>query len=210
MIRVLVTGMSGTGKSTVIEELAARGYKAIDTDDDGLSELVSVPDDVPTGLDPGQDWVWREDRIQELLSTDDADVLFLGGCSPNQGQFYPRFDHIVLLTAPAHVIVERLVTRTNNPYGKRPEDVARVLDLLHTVEPLLRRGAGTVIDTTIPLTQVVEQVLQPVDARACGKNRRQHLQDGPSRPRKDPALSAGSVERESRVPDQESPERDEG
>ena len=152
--------MSGTGKSTVIEELATRGYKAVDTDYGGLSELVDVPDDQPTGLDAGQDWVWREDRIQDLLSTEDAEVLFLSGCSPNQGKFYPRFDHIVLLTAPAHVIVERLATRTNNPYGKRPEEVARVLELRQTVEPVLRRGTGHVVDTSVPLTQVVAKVLR--------------------------------------------------
>lgn len=166
MKRVLLTGMSGTGKSTVIAELAARGYKAVDTDEDGLSELVSVPDDEPTGLEPGQDWVWREDRIQALLSTDDGDVLFLSGCAPNQGTFYPQFDHIVLLTAPAHVIVERLATRTTNPYGKRPEEVARVLGLLQTVEPMLRRSAGCVVDTTVPLDQVVATVLRLVGERA--------------------------------------------
>lgn len=158
--------MSGTGKSTVVAELAARGYKAVDTDEDGLSELVSVPDDEPTGLDPGQDWVWREDRIQALLSTDAAGVLFLSGCAPNQGTFYPQFDHIVLLTAPAHVIVERLATRTTNPYGKRPEDVARVLELQQTVEPMLRRSAGCVIDTSVPLDQVVATVLRHVGERA--------------------------------------------
>jgi dephospho-CoA kinase len=31
--RVLLTGFSGTGKSSVIGELAALGFKAIDTDD---------------------------------------------------------------------------------------------------------------------------------------------------------------------------------
>jgi dephospho-CoA kinase len=160
--RVLLTGMSGTGKSTVIAELAARGYRAVDTDEDGLSELVSVPDDELTGLDPGQDWVWREDRIRALLATDDADVLFLSGCAPNQGTFYPQFDHIVLLTAPADVIVERLATRTTNPYGKRPEEVARVLALQQTVEPMLRRSAGCVVDTSGPLDQVVATVLRHV------------------------------------------------
>lgn len=147
-------------------ELAARGYKAVDTDYDGLSELVDVPDDQPTGLDPGQDWVWREDRIQNLLSTDDVDVLFLSGCAPNQGKFYPQFDHIVLLTAPAHVIVERLAARTTNPYGKRPEEVARVLGLQHTIEPILRRDAGYEVDTSLPLNQVVAKLLRIVGARA--------------------------------------------
>ncbi len=158
--------MSGTGKSAVIEELAARGYKAVDTDYHGLSEAVSVPEDELTGLDPGQDWVWREDRIQHLLSTDDSDLLFLSGCAPNQEMFYPRFDHIILLTAPAHVIVERLATRTNNPYGTRAEDIARTLDLRQTVEPLLRRGAGTVIDTSVPLNQVVDELLRLVGVGA--------------------------------------------
>lgn len=162
MKRVLLTGMSGTGKSTVSTELAARGYKAVDTDDDGLSEVVSVPEDGPTGLAPGQDWVWREDRIHDLLATEDADMLFVGGCAPNQGKFYPWFDHIILLSAPAPVIVARLATRTNKPYGKRPEDVARVLGLLQTIEPLLRRGAGHEIDTSVSLNQVVANVLRIV------------------------------------------------
>lgn len=160
MKRILLTGMSGTGKSTVIRELAARGYKAVDADYGGLSELVNVPDDVLTGLDPGQDWVWREDRIQALLATEDAAVLFLAGCSPNQGKFYPQFDQIILLSAPADVLVERLTTRTTNPYGQRPDDIARTLELRQTIEPMLRRGANHEIDTSIPLNRVVTKVLQ--------------------------------------------------
>jgi shikimate kinase len=87
-------------------------------------------------------------------------VLFLGGCSPNQGAFSPRFDHVVLLTAPPNVIVARLATRTTNPFGKHPDEVARVLALQQTVEPLLRRGASAVVDTTTSLERVVARVLR--------------------------------------------------
>jgi shikimate kinase len=150
-VKVLLTGMSGTGKSTVIRALAARGYRGVDADYDGLSE---------TGSDG--DWVWREDRIQSLLSTEAGEVLFLSGCATNQGKFYPQFDHIVLLSAPAAVIVDRLATRTNNPYGKDPEDLAQVLHHLKTVEPLLRRSAGHEVDTSAPLDEVVATVLRLV------------------------------------------------
>lgn len=158
MKRVLLTGMSGTGKSTTIRELAARGYKAVDADDPGWSELVNVPGDPASG----PDWVWREDRIRELLSTEDADVLFLSGCATNQGTFYPQFDHIVLLSAPVALMTERLATRTTNPYGKHPDELAEVLDFTKTIEPLLRRGATLEVDTSAPVEQVVEAILNHV------------------------------------------------
>jgi len=43
--RVLLTGMSGTGKSSVMSLLRARGFKAVDTDYGGWTELVDVPAD---------------------------------------------------------------------------------------------------------------------------------------------------------------------
>ncbi len=152
--------MSGTGKSEVISELAARGYKAIDTDYDGWSELTDVPaNSGHSGVAGEQDWLWREDRIARLLSTEDADALFISGCPPNQVKFYGHFDHIVLLTAPKPVLTERLVTRTNNPYGKHPDELARVIALKQTVEPMLRRVADLEIDTSVPLEEVVDRIL---------------------------------------------------
>ena len=88
MKRILLTGMSGTGKSSVIAELRKRGYQAVDMDEPGWSEYA-----------PDGEWVWREDRVQERLSCEDGDVLFVSGCAINQGKFYPLFDNIVLLSS---------------------------------------------------------------------------------------------------------------
>jgi shikimate kinase len=160
--------MSGTSKSTLIGELVARGYKAVDADCDEFSEWVEFIGGSRVAGSPveaDRDWVWREGRIQELLSTEDADVLFLSGCASNMGKFLPQFDHVVLLSAPADVIVERLNTRTNNSYGKHPDEVARVLGLRETVEPLLRHAAGHEIDTSARLEDVVASVLRLVQSQ---------------------------------------------
>jgi len=144
--------MSGTGKSSVVRELAARGFKAVDTDD-GWSEPL------PDGRQR-----WREDAIEALLATEDTDVLFVAGCEENQARFHAQFDHIILLSAPLEVVMGRLAGRTSNPYGKTPEELSRIVDDVAAVEPLLRRVADHEVRTTIPLTEVVTAILDLVDA----------------------------------------------
>ena len=150
--RVLITGMSGTGKSSLIAELTALGYKAVDTDA-GWCELQ------PDGRQR-----WREDAIQALLATEDTDVLFVAGCEENQVKFHSQFDHIILLSAPLEVLRQRLATRTNNPFGKSAEESRRFEADLQEVEPLLRAVAGCEIDTTMLLSDVVRVILKAVGA----------------------------------------------
>lgn len=158
MTRILITGMSGTGKSTVIRELVDRGHEAIDLDADAWSHWVPV-DGNPTGANPGHDWMWREDKLEALLAKPFSEDLFLSGTSPNMGKFLSRFDQVVLLAAPLEIMLERLASRTTNPYGKRPEEVAQVKENLRLIEPRLREIANHEIDTSLPIGQVVDQLV---------------------------------------------------
>lgn len=104
-MRVLITGMSGTGKSTVVEELRRRGFAAYDADEHGFTEE----------SDDGS-WRWRTSSVSALLRDAESDVLF-AGCSDEQVTF--RWDRKVLLTAPEATLLRRLDARTTNDFGKR-------------------------------------------------------------------------------------------
>jgi dephospho-CoA kinase len=153
MARVLVTGMSGAGKSTVLDELRRHGHLAIDTDEPGWV--------LPDGT-------WDEPRMGELLAGHRD--LVVSGTVDNQGRFYDRFDHVVLLSAPLDVLLERVRTRAGNPYGRSSDQRAEIAHYVRTVEPLLRRGATLELDGRRPvaeLTDAIERLLQsgPTEGR---------------------------------------------
>jgi dephospho-CoA kinase len=150
MRRILVTGMSGTGKSSALAELGRRGFRVIDTDEGDWTEWSDADDG----------YVWREDRMTELLARDGDTPLYVSGTVSNQGRFYDRFDAVVLLSAPSEVLMGRIESRTTNPYGKSREQWELVLRHVAEVEPLLRRTCTHEIDATQPLATVVHRLVE--------------------------------------------------
>ncbi len=110
-------------------------------------------------IDERGDQHWDVDRVRQLLATEDVDVLFVVGSDDGQVLFYPDFDHIALLSAPRDVMVERLASRTNNRFGKSPDELVRILADLEEYEPMMRRSATHEIDTSRPLDRVIDEIL---------------------------------------------------
>ena len=146
--------MSGVGKSTLVRELRRRAFRAYDADDDGFGE--------PRG--DGR-WGWRVERVADVLEQGEAssDLVFFAGCSEEQATL--PFDYRVLLTAPAEILMQRLMARTTNAYGRSEQQRAQVLADLAEVEPLLRRSADLILVTTEPAPLVADALLSHVLAR---------------------------------------------
>ena len=144
-----MAGMSGTGKSSALARLRLLGFRTVDTDEGDWSDW----------SEPDGGYVWREERIAELLASDEGPCLYVSGTVSNQGRFYDRFDAIVLLSAPANVLLRRIGARTTNPYGKTAAQRELVLRDLAEAEPRLRRTCTHEIDATQPLGDVVTQLV---------------------------------------------------
>ena len=157
MSRIFVTGIAGTGKSSALAELARRGYRVVDTDEPGWREYrkyVEPIDELHRG-----EWLWVEERITGLLDSDDDRSLFVGGGARNQSKFYDRFDAVVMLSAPADVLLDRVARRTTNDYGKTALERGEILADLVEVEPLLRQECTHELDANRPLADIVADLI---------------------------------------------------
>ena len=105
MRRVLVTGMSGTGKSTALAELAKCGFQVVETDDGPWSEWSEADDG----------YVWREDLIEDLLSREDE----RRSSSPE-----PSPIRVASIRASTRSVLERAGRRAPAPY--RDAEVQRL------------------------------------------------------------------------------------
>jgi shikimate kinase len=139
--------MSGAGKSTLLDALARRGYRTVDTDLDGWQDGRSR---------------WDEPRMSALLA--EHRTVAVCGTAENQADFYDRFEHVVYLLVPLEVLLDRVLTRTTNPYGTLAHEREEISRYVDEVEPLIRRTATVELDGLLPvgvLTDQVEALLAP-------------------------------------------------
>ncbi|WP_026529915.1 AAA family ATPase [Haematomicrobium sanguinis] len=171
MALILVTGISGSGKSAILERLCARGIPAFGVDEDGFGDWISRSTGLAELGDPDNfdehAWFaehhWRYNRARVERLARDADrrgqMVFLCGNCEGEDTVWDLFDRVIVLQIDEATLRHRLETRTGNNYGKHPDELRDVLAWHEGLYENYAKYGATLINATRPLDEVVSGVL---------------------------------------------------
>ncbi|MFI2650647.1 AAA family ATPase [Micromonospora fulviviridis] len=159
MRNYLIEGVSGTGKTSVCNELRRRGYQAVNGDRE-LAYQGDPESGEPTDGRGHEHHIWRVDEVRALVANHDEPVTFFCGGSRNFPKFIDLFDEVFVLEVDLDTLTRRLDGRPEDEWGGRPAERELVVRLHRTKEDIAT--SGTVIDATAPLASVVDEILRHV------------------------------------------------
>ncbi len=166
---ILITGVTGTGKSAVCDELNKLGYKAFGIEDiDGLFTMVHKKTGKPfKDYDNDDfekvkqaDWICDKKKLQRLMQKNSKGVVFYNGTASNLDDLLPLFDKIFLLKVDKKILLKRLSTRTSNDFARTTEVQKWVFSWKTWWENNMREKGVTVIDANRSLRKVANDIIE--------------------------------------------------
>ena len=154
----LIEGVSGTGKTSVCDELRRRGYHAIHGDRD-----LAYQGDPKTGepLDGSahEHHIWDVDKVRALVADQSHAASFFCGGSRNWDRFIDLFDRVFVLEVDLDTLNRRLAARPEDEWGV-PASVGEFnARLQHATKEDIPKNA-IIIDATAPISRVVDAILR--------------------------------------------------
>ena len=171
-----ITGIAGSGKSTVLAELKRRGYEAYDVDEAGPATAkwhnditgfvhpkssVKKDDRTPEFL-KNHSWKVPRQEVEELAKQAITKTVFLGGSIANEPELQDLFGLVFALTIDDDTLKHRLATRTNNDWGKNPHELAFTLAVNHELADRYKQHKHVVIDASQTTDAIVAKILSHI------------------------------------------------
>lgn len=170
---IFITGMSGTGKSSVRKELQRRSYEAYDTDDDGITTWIHTasntsaerPDDESSRTNEWyerHEWRMSRQKVEAFAAHAKDKLIFLCGSPSNADDMLDLYDKVICLVIDKDTLKTRLANRTDNDFGKAPDELKNILGWHTPFEDRYRDYDAIMIDATRPLDDVVNEIISQV------------------------------------------------
>lgn len=168
---ILITGVSGSGKSEVSRKLKDLGYETHDMDTlKDLCVMVDKKTGLPTPYDNGNDvekmekmyWLYKPEVLKNIIVHQKNETEFYSGWPNNLEEIVSLFTKVIVLSASADTIRQRLLSRTDNGFGKSVEVQDYILSGKEKMESELKEGDAIIINSERSLNQVVEEVIEKV------------------------------------------------
>ena len=170
-MKILITGIGGSGKTTLVEELSKRGNIGIDLDKTSLcfwvNKITGEKAKYTAGAGPA--WIenhsWKLDvqGLVSLLRTFPSEKnVYIGGkiASSQIKEIFPLFDKVFLLRPSDGVLAHRQSTRTNkeNKFAKSKEEQEHLrVGRIKFEEACLENGA-TSVDADKPIKEILDMM----------------------------------------------------
>ncbi len=153
----LIEGVSGTGKTSVCDELLRRGYHAIHGD-----RALAYQGDPQTG-EPLEGFahehhIWDVDKVRAFVADQSHAVSFFCGGSRNFDRFIDLFDGVFVLEVDLDTLNRRLAARPGDEWGGRASEREFIARLHATKEDIPKNAI--IIDATAPVARVVDAILE--------------------------------------------------
>lgn len=163
-----ITGVSGTGKTTLAEELNKLGYYTLDQDTISSWKHNETKEDAKFEHGIGKefleanDWYADIDKLKDILE-EAPEVAFVCGVSANQDEYLNIFDKVFLLQCSLDTFVKRIDTRVNNDFGKHPLEKEHILNWYEGYEKHLIEQGALVINSDAPIEDVIDEILKKIN-----------------------------------------------
>lgn len=169
-MKVLITGIGGSGKTSTINKLSQRGFTAIDLDDTGLCYWANkeTGDRAQYEKGSGSDWIGKHsfmcdvEGLSKLLK--EYDNVFIGGkiTKSQISEVVKLFDKFFLIRPNDKVLRNRLLTRTNkrNAFGAESGEAERLVKNRINFEEICISNGATVLLNEGTLSETLEQILK--------------------------------------------------